>query len=39
MSYDLNFWKYKERAVHDNQKIYDIILQSLIQSRVKCVPG
>lgn len=22
MSYDLNFWKYKECAVHDNQKIY-----------------
>ena len=23
MSYDLNFWKYKEHTVHDNQKIYD----------------
>lgn len=23
MSYDLNFWKYKDGAIHDNQKIYE----------------
>lgn len=24
MSYDLNFWKYKEGAAHNNQKIYEL---------------
>ena len=25
MSMDLNFWKYKEGAVHDNNKIYELV--------------
>ncbi len=24
MSYNLNFWKYKEEAAHDDQKIYEL---------------